>query len=52
LWNETANKPIFNLVHALEEIRNVQTVSIRHIDDNNNHQYSIITHLMKEIIRI
>jgi len=51
LWIKAATKLIFNLVQALDEIRNVQSASIFHTDNNSN-QHSIITHLMKEIIHI
>ena len=46
-----ASKPIFNIVHALDEIRKVQSVSILHMDNNSN-QYSVMTRLMKEIVQI
>jgi hypothetical protein len=46
-----ANKPIFNIVHAVDEIRNVQSIAILHMDNNSN-QYSIITRLVKGIIQI
>jgi len=51
LWIKVASKPIFDIVHALDEIRKVQSVSILHMDNNSN-QYSIITRLVKEIIQI
>ena len=39
------------MVHTLDEIRNVESESILHMENSSN-QYSIITGLMKGIIRI